>query len=80
MVISKRKISLKRDQLNHIYRVVTETFKNAKFTHVQEETSNPFIEFSIDMLEDEPFRLTAPDFLERIGLDPADWKVFLQAM
>ena len=66
--------------MNHVRRVVTETFKNARFSQqlACSRGGVSCVEFSIDMLAHEKFRLDATDFLERLGLNPGDWRVFLQ--
>ena len=77
LVLAKREIILNADQIGHINQVIMETFNNA---HNVSFKGSSCIEFTIAMLESEKFKLDCSDFLERLRLDPADWKLFLQVI
>ncbi len=77
LVLAKREIILDENQINHINHVIMEIFNDASNVSFKESSC---IEFTIAMLESEKFKLDCSDFLERLRLNPADWKLFLQVL
>ena len=71
-------VALTSNQIEAINRVLGETFKNAKRIQIETLAGIEMFTFSIDLLDDEFFPLDSCDFLERIGLKAADWRLAME--
>lgn len=79
LVISNRPISFTQEQTDKVEYVFRSTFRNAVRVRVV-DGEIAICEYSVDMLETEKFSIGGDDFLERLGFDASDWKVFLQVI
>ena len=75
----------KADQISAACRVVEKTFRNGRFLATPMEmkndtTQNVAYQFYVDLLPDDQFPFDACDFVERLGLNPSEWKLVMEVV